>query len=350
MPPDRPTSPWVDVLILWVPALGLLALNRLPLSLPGWAWEIWVTVPSAWLLLSPWVLTRARRQDPEDWVFGRGRSLTSLRVGLLACLVVFPPYMGLFMGWSRWVEHRPMHWEVSRLADFPTDIQGVPQGTDGADEAFWVFGVSGRLTAWNRTSRELEVHLQGCLGSPEVLRGGRGRSVDQGPPQVVVGEAFRLSPGSGLRCRVGVGRASLEVPAGTPIRLGEQGRAVVASAPLDVGRSYDWIWVLVWSHLLGVALPEEVFYRGFVQRRLADGFRRRVRLLGTPIGPEVFLASGLFALSHLVLIPAPFRLAVFFPGLLFGWIRERTDSTAGPIVAHALSNVLLALLTRLQGP
>lgn len=348
MPPDPSRSPWADVLILWIPALALLALSLLPLPLPGWAREVWITLPSAWLLFSPWVLARIRRRDPEAWVLGEGSPLPSVKVGLMVALAIFPPYVLLFQGWSVLVERRPMHWDISRLADFPTDVQGMPGGISRGDEALWVFGESGRLTVWNRTSRDLEVRIPGCREAPEGLRW-KGERMARGPSPGTAAGA-RIPPDTGIRCRIDAGPSFLEVPPGTPMRLGEQGRAVVAGSPLDVGRSFRWIWVLAWTHLLGVALPEEVFYRGFVQRRLADTFRRRLRVLGADLGPEVFLASALFALSHLVLIPAPFRLAVFFPGLLFGWIRARTDSTAGSIVVHALSNVLLAVLVRFQGP
>lgn len=336
------------MLVLWIAGLVLLALSLVPLSLPGWVQEVRVTLPSAWLLFSPWVLARIRGREPDAWVLGPGRVGPSLKVGLVVALVIFPTYALLFHGWSTVVEGRPMRWDLSRLADFPADLQGTPWRRD-QEEALWVFGEAGRLTVWNRTARDLEVRLEGCQGTPERLRwqGGRGLRILATEDLATSGT---IPKDMGIRCLIGAGPAFLHAPPGTPMRLGEQGRAVVAEGPLDVGRSCRWVWVLVWTHLLGVALPEEVFYRGFVQRRLAERFRRRVRVFGAAIGPEVVLASGLFALSHLVLVPAPFRLAVFFPGLLFGWIRERTDSTAGPILVHALSNVLLALLTRFQGP
>jgi membrane protease YdiL (CAAX protease family) len=40
----------------------------------------------------------------------------------------------------------------------------------------------------------------------------------------------------------------------------------------------------------------------------------------------------------------PWRLATFFPGLLFGWLRARTGGVVAPAVAHALSNLLLLFL------
>jgi len=95
-----------------------------------------------------------------------------------------------------------------------------------------------------------------------------------------------------------------------------------------------------------IALPEEIFYRGYVQSRLQRLLPRRVVVLGGDVGPAVLLTSLVFAASHMIAIPSPSRLAVFFPSVLFGWLRDRTGSVAGPIVLHALSNVVLAVLYR----
>lgn len=105
-----------------------------------------------------------------------------------------------------------------------------------------------------------------------------------------------------------------------------------------------WLTNLIFVQVVAVALPEEVFYRGWMQSRLSLVFTGRVRIFGTPIGWNVVITAALFALSHMVLIPSPFRLAVFFPGLLFGWLRERTGSVVAPVLFHAASNILLALL------
>ena len=42
----------------------------------------------------------------------------------------------------------------------------------------------------------------------------------------------------------------------------------------------------------------------------------------------------------MAVIPNPQRLAVFFPALLFGWMRARTGSIAAGALYHALCNVL----------
>lgn len=105
-----------------------------------------------------------------------------------------------------------------------------------------------------------------------------------------------------------------------------------------------WLVNLLFVQVVAVALPEEVFYRGWMQSRLAGLFKSRFVVAGVPIGWHVVVTAALFAISHLVLHPSPARLAVFFPGLLFGWLRERTGSVVASISFHALCNILLAVL------
>jgi membrane protease YdiL (CAAX protease family) len=98
--------------------------------------------------------------------------------------------------------------------------------------------------------------------------------------------------------------------------------------------------------LLVVALPEELFYRGWLQgawARLRPG--QGVTVLGARLGAGFLATQLLFALGHLTTLQ-PWRLATFFPGLLFGWLRARTGSVVAPVLVHALSNFLLLTLER----
>jgi membrane protease YdiL (CAAX protease family) len=95
------------------------------------------------------------------------------------------------------------------------------------------------------------------------------------------------------------------------------------------------------------ALPEEIFFRGFVQPRLAARFPARPRrVLGLPLTPAVVLAAALFALAHLAFSPHAARLLTFFPGLVFGALREETGDVAAPAIFHALCNATLFTLER----
>lgn len=102
--------------------------------------------------------------------------------------------------------------------------------------------------------------------------------------------------------------------------------------------------LLALVQLLVVALPEELFYRGFMQTAWARSAPRRgVNVLGARLGAGFLWTQALFAVGHLVVLE-PWRLGTFFPALLFGWLRERTGGIAAPVVLHALSNVFIATL------
>jgi membrane protease YdiL (CAAX protease family) len=100
------------------------------------------------------------------------------------------------------------------------------------------------------------------------------------------------------------------------------------------------------AQVVVVALPEELFFRGWILARLEAVLPPRRRLLGGGIGWALVISAALFAVSHLVIDHDPRRLAVFFPGLLFGWMRSATGSIAAGAFTHAASNLYIAVLQR----
>ena len=96
------------------------------------------------------------------------------------------------------------------------------------------------------------------------------------------------------------------------------------------------LWVL--DQLLVVALPEEFFFRGYLQARLALVWPGGARVLGATLGPAFLVTAALFALVHLAVFHA-WRLAVFFPALLFGYMRARTGTVLGSTLVHATFNL-----------
>ncbi len=98
-----------------------------------------------------------------------------------------------------------------------------------------------------------------------------------------------------------------------------------------------------------IALPEEAFYRGYLQSRLDEVWSPRARVLGANLGPGVLVASAVFAVGHLATIHEPARLAVFFPALLFGWLRARTGGVGAGVLFHAMCNVFSEALGRGYG-
>jgi len=61
------------------------------------------------------------------------------------------------------------------------------------------------------------------------------------------------------------------------------------------------------------------------------------------------VASALFAAGHLCTEFNAGRLAVFFPALVFGWIRARTRGVGAGLVFHALCNLFASYLGQSYG-
>lgn len=94
------------------------------------------------------------------------------------------------------------------------------------------------------------------------------------------------------------------------------------------------------SQLIVVALPEEFFFRGFIQGRLMQVVRPLPALVATAV---------IFALGHFFVTFEPAALAVFFPGLLFGLLRAATGSILAGTLFHASCNLLIDVLHRSIG-
>lgn len=96
------------------------------------------------------------------------------------------------------------------------------------------------------------------------------------------------------------------------------------------------LWAV--DQLLVVAIPEEFFYRGYLQTRFREAWPQGRTFLGARLGPAFFVTAAMFAVGHLAIFQV-WRLAVFFPALLFGWLRERTGTVLGSSLLHALFNL-----------
>lgn len=107
-----------------------------------------------------------------------------------------------------------------------------------------------------------------------------------------------------------------------------------------LGRAFGGLEPL--AEVLLVALPEEAFFRGYVQSRLGEALGSR-RAVG-PVSLANLVASLLFALGHFGTSVSVARASVFFPSLLFGLLRERTGGIVAPMIVHALSNLLARVL------
>lgn len=95
-------------------------------------------------------------------------------------------------------------------------------------------------------------------------------------------------------------------------------------------------WTLLASLVVWQPVVEELLFRGLLQgalRRTQFGSRT---LVGLSLANVV--TSLLFVLLHMLRHTLPWALAVFWPSLLFGLFRDRSDSTWPPIALHVAFN------------
>lgn len=125
----------------------------------------------------------------------------------------------------------------------------------------------------------------------------------------------------------------------------------VRSTLFGMDFSFDWanydrlqtpLLYEVAIQLLCVALPEEFFYRGYMQTNLQACFRQTSKLSRHASMLAIVVTSALFAMAHLPAGGAA-RLLTFFPGLLFGYLRQKSGGILGSIFCHAACNLMMMI-------
>ena len=72
-------------------------------------------------------------------------------------------------------------------------------------------------------------------------------------------------------------------------------------------------------------------------------------MFGAKVGVGLVLASGVFAVGHVLTEPYLGRLAVFFPALVFGCLRAKTGGIGAGVAFHAACNCFTWVLGRGYG-
>ena len=241
--------------------------------------------------------------------------------GVAVALVVLPIYAMGFDAWQTHVLHKQRGSGIGLLSpglDWQGEpARGVPLAISEARDG---------VVVHNHTNRVLAVRV--AERHRPVPASGRVRV------ELRAGERLDVVDTAGVRQ--------------SGVQLGASGSTV--ELPVEYAPNFYWLFLLLIVQIAAVALPEELLFRGFVLTRLRVLWPPQRKLLGVPFGLAHVGSAARFAVVHLVAVPAPFRLAVFFPGLLFAWIAERSRSSLAAAVNHALCNAMLAVLLRLYPP
>lgn len=104
--------------------------------------------------------------------------------------------------------------------------------------------------------------------------------------------------------------------------VGEQAETLVFDA---VGGLPTWVVAVVAAVV--IAPLEELWWRGTVQPSLG---------VGQPPWRRILITTAVFAGFHVPTLQLPLISAAALGGLVWGWLRERTDGLAAPAIAHAI--------------
>lgn len=115
----------------------------------------------------------------------------------------------------------------------------------------------------------------------------------------------------------------------TETAIGHETLAEIAAAPREAAT-----WIVIAIVVLGIAVTEEVLYRGMLQP-----------IIDTIIGatgrwPAIVATSAVFAAMHIGAAHASALIGLFVLSLGLGWARERSGSVIAPILIHAGFNAL----------
>jgi membrane protease YdiL (CAAX protease family) len=106
---------------------------------------------------------------------------------------------------------------------------------------------------------------------------------------------------------------------------------------------------IIWQFCIS-GFGEEIRYRGYFQSRINEEFGRPYKFLGVNFGIGLIIASVLFAISHILNPFNPFAgqtelawfwgLWTFFSGILYGLLREKTNTILACALLHGLTGAV----------
>jgi membrane protease YdiL (CAAX protease family) len=384
---DRPPPSWRE-------PLGLFALVVVALAVLTTAAHLFPTVQPHIALMAavlfvgvPFLALRRRGEDLTEYGLALDlRPFSQFLWGLGVAAAVFLPFAAGYHLWETRISDREFAPSVDHYLQWPIELEAQPisaspkssaqvataRGTlqisfaASPEDALFVLVEADRPFRWHpsRTVRTIPAPAEWfdspSMIDPLALPPGMSTLSDRWLLQL-----FETSPSGSVSLRGPPSASADEHPTQISFQVffaDASGEVSPAEGRLILGDHREesstqtarrtLVWILLWSltHLIVVALPEEYFYRGYLQTRIhrildpGEGAPRQ----WAGFTAANWITSALFALGH-VLVPIagtldPARAAVFFPSLLFGWLRERTGTIIAPTVLHACSNMMILVL------
>lgn len=345
------TFVWVLILIiLFALSTGLI---------PFVADLLYAIVAFIFIKVAQWRMDKLNLSSEECGITwnGLGRGVAW---GLGATIVTLPFFVAGFILWETEVGKRTFAFELDNYWHWPLSLEGEPRSW-GQEAGVWVWGQKQTLNVGvrNTNSPNNRVILESSTPFTPTTRGSLVLTQDSSAKTATRWTVTPSARGRGVVqvsdvCDISVRvEPVLESNPTWPLFLGRN-QSLQASPDFDAKRNLWWILLWVATQFLLIAYPEEYFYRGWMQSRLQLAFEARAREKGKTawswfgFTPAIVLTSVLFGLGHLLVpIGGQFlatRMSVFFPSLIFGWLRHHTGSITAAVVYHAFANLMVLMM------
>lgn len=317
--------------------LLLLAFDLLGQAV-GWVGGNLLAFVAATFLLLPDLIWPAGRTHPSQADRPRREQLRGIALGLALAAVVFAGFVPGYHLWNTRFAGRSLAPAVSALRQPANELSLHPTAAAPAD-----------LTI-ERDGRDLLLHWRPTTAAALSLKSdGQIERVSGAPlpvPAVTGALDFALRPREQLSIRLRVESAhalSGTVSPATDLWLGSDDERNATS--FTIPYNLRWIPWMILMQVVLVAIPEETFFRGYLQRRFARLWPSAGSERFFHISAANLASSATFALAHFAIGFHPTRLAVFFPSLLFGRLAEKTGGIAASVTLHVLSNLMMQLVS-----
>ena len=304
---------WVYLVTLLVTGIGSAVQGQV-----AWLDGYLLVIAAATFLYLPLEVIARRGDDQAEYGIHRRGIVRATLIALGLCVIIFPPYTLGFHYWQTDVVGQHLASDEARFDRWPMAVRGVPARRNPAPGEVHVFHENQRFWLNWKLSTESKFEVVAISDKPlTALKGGweintRGASLTSVAPR---GRATLATESSAVKFEIKMDNTKVDLDR---IRVG----AAFTSAdsnPVSFHRGYWWLFELVLIQLLLIALPEEVFFRGYLQSTIDKLVGSDRKVFGVDFNVKsTFLVSALFAIGHFITIPNPARLAVFFPSIVFG--------------------------------